>query len=61
MFKAIHWSGDFRVFSTYADAHQFVMREGDKGELYRIIAAAPQFVDECKAEKAMFFGTWRAA
>lgn len=61
MFKAIHWSGDYRVFSTYADAHHFIMRESDANRLWQIVAAAPHLVDDCKKEKAIFFGTWRAA
>jgi len=61
MFKAIHWSGDYRIFSTYADAHHFVMREGNSNRLWRIVAAASHFVEECKQQREEFLGVRRAA
>lgn len=61
MFKAIHHTNEARTFTTYAEAHRFVMKEGMFSRLWDIIAAAPEFVAACRAERDAFHGARRVA
>ncbi len=54
MFKAIHHTEAARTFSTYAEAYRFVMREGDANRLWQIVAAKPDLVPACRAERDAF-------
>lgn len=54
MFKAINTSNEARDFHTYAEAHRFVMREGDYSRLWQIVAARKELVEACRAERDAF-------
>ena len=51
MFKAINTNNEARDFNSYAEAHRFVMKEGDYSRLWQIVAARKELVEACRAEK----------
>ena len=59
MFKAISTSSEIRNFGTYAEAHAFVMKEGDQSRLWEIVAANASVLAAARAEKEAFHGSTR--
>jgi hypothetical protein len=60
MFKAISTSNEIRNFGNYAEAHRFMMAEGDKSRLWEIRAANASVLAAAKAEKEAFHGSTRS-
>ncbi|UIY28740.1 hypothetical protein LZK73_18615 [Neorhizobium galegae] len=59
MFKTISTNNEVRDFNSYAEAHRFVMAEGDKSRLWEIKAASLSVLAAARAAKEAFHDSTR--